>query len=344
MNTYWPVYKKIEESTLKVAEMIQFNDEQLKVYSSFIGDLIVRCAIEIESISKDLYAKLGGNPKVLDTNTGHDRNPYFDTDCIALLVSKWKVDKKKIQIVNPNMHFGKDFSVLTPLHKSHRRGTSGSNWKKAYQAIKHNRSKEIKSANIENLLNALGALYILNLYYKDDSYWKDKPIKGRKPFQNNSDIFHPFIHDALSIELLGDYFGAKESTEKQECLYVKKFTNESFFVLCSILFEADYKSKHEIYLSKNNIDYIQNHRGNGNEQFADVVARTGLNVNEIITKNIKLGYSHHRLDPEIEIVLNHEEEIYPKHTYDEFLKTDRARQIEQNAVNAFNSSVAKHSE
>ena len=54
-NMYWPVYKNIEREFLKIAEYINICDEQLKVYSFHIADLIIRCAIEIEAISKELY-------------------------------------------------------------------------------------------------------------------------------------------------------------------------------------------------------------------------------------------------------------------------------------------------
>ena len=53
-------------------QSIMFNDEQLKVYSAAIGDIIIRCAVEIEAISKELYTRSGGEKKHL----------HFDTDCL----------------------------------------------------------------------------------------------------------------------------------------------------------------------------------------------------------------------------------------------------------------------
>lgn len=48
-----------------------------------IADLIVRCAIEIESLSKELYWENGGI-ELYDEN-GKKREPFFDTDCIDFL-------------------------------------------------------------------------------------------------------------------------------------------------------------------------------------------------------------------------------------------------------------------
>ncbi|MTN82487.1 hypothetical protein GMB34_00660 [Turicibacter sanguinis] len=60
LNLFWPVYKNLENEFLKIADYVHFSDDQTKVYSMHIADLIVRCSIEIEAISKELYFSLGG--------------------------------------------------------------------------------------------------------------------------------------------------------------------------------------------------------------------------------------------------------------------------------------------
>ena len=65
-----------------MAKYNQFDDDQLDVYSMKIADLLVRCAVEIESLSKELYWSNGGQ-KQYDLN-GNERKLYFDTDCIKL--------------------------------------------------------------------------------------------------------------------------------------------------------------------------------------------------------------------------------------------------------------------
>ena len=130
----------------------------------YIAEIIVRCSIEIEAISKELYYVNGGNMEPVNSS-GKPRNIYFDTDCLNFLDQKWNLSKKQITVSAVNFHFSNEnYKIITPLHKSHIHGTNGSEWKQAYQAIKHDRSNSIKKANIENMINALGALYILNLY------------------------------------------------------------------------------------------------------------------------------------------------------------------------------------
>lgn len=168
-NLYWPVYKNLEKEFLKLADYIHFSDDQLDTYSMYIADLIVRCSIEIEAISKELYCMLGGNMTPIDAQ-GNPRDLYFDTDCLNLLEQNWRLSQKQIVVSAANIYFTEEKNrTLTPLHKAHKRGTSGSKWKQAYQAVKHDRKNSLKKANIENLLHALGALYILNLYNIDES-------------------------------------------------------------------------------------------------------------------------------------------------------------------------------
>ena len=51
-NHYWPMFKNLEEEVIELTKYVQFTDDQLGVYSIHIADLLVRCAMEIEAISK----------------------------------------------------------------------------------------------------------------------------------------------------------------------------------------------------------------------------------------------------------------------------------------------------
>ena len=162
---FWSAYKRLEKEVLALSEAIHFDDSQLGVYSSKRGDLLVRTVIEIESLSKVLYFSNGGTQPI-------DRSyVYFDTDCLALLESKWKIGKKVIQVSSPYLYFEKEKNrILTPLYKASKSGDKSAEWMRAYQAVKHDRVNNLKKGNIKNLLNALGALYILNIYYRDATF------------------------------------------------------------------------------------------------------------------------------------------------------------------------------
>ena len=133
-NLYWPVYKDLEREVIKLSNQVHFDDNQISIYSVKISELLIRCSVEIEAISKELFLSSGGIEPT-------DGNLFFDTECINFIENKWELSKKKVIISSSNFFFQKEENrILTPLYKANKRGESGSDWKKAYQAVKHNRS------------------------------------------------------------------------------------------------------------------------------------------------------------------------------------------------------------
>ena len=313
MNLYWPVYRKIEEEVISLADTIHFSEDQLDVYSVSIADLIIRCAIEIESISKDLYCKLGGdmNPK---DNNGKQRDLYFDTDCIKLINDTRHLEKKAIILSANNMHFQK--MELYPLKKANKRGSSGSKWKKAYQDLKHDRYRTLKKGNIENLLNALGALYILNIYYADDSY--DAGLLGLSPMKlesiYSSKVFKAHYSYATEIqwdEEVSDknIIWNEENHDLEKSLYIVKVSDD------------DYKRQHSEW------SYVQRKRYNlfsSNKRIQQYIKThpdcTELSMEEIclLAGGLRLAneiMGIRELDwverPLIQVIVNKNNDIYP---------------------------------
>lgn len=177
-NMFWQTYLNLENETLEVAKYIYITDtttkldnrsktvkniedeRQLLTYSSYIADLLVRCCVEIEAISKEMYYDNGG------AKARGSIDLYFDTDCIALLNQKWNLSNKVVMIVASNFNLLKDENRnLTPLNNADKR--SKTIWAKAYQAVKHDRYNSLYLGNIKALINAMAALYLLNIYYRD---------------------------------------------------------------------------------------------------------------------------------------------------------------------------------
>jgi len=233
-NLYWPVYKNLEKEFLKLADYIHISDDQISIYSMHIADLIVRCAVEIEALSKELYSSVGGNMTPTDEN-GDVRDLYFDTDCLDLLEQKWHISKKEITVSAINLYLTEEkHRVLVPLHKANKRGSSGSKWKQAYQAVKHDRRNSLKKATIENLLHAMGALYILNLYYKDErtdigrAYLSDHDFDSRA----GSEIFSAHCCHATCIAMAyhmdDSCISPPLGDELERSIYIIKYDDNSF--------------------------------------------------------------------------------------------------------------------
>jgi len=162
MNLYWPVYKNIELEFENLTYSIHIDDTQLKVYSSKIGDLILRCSIEIEAITKSIYKRDIGE-------YGHHFK--FDEDGLQKLNKLYFLYEKEVILTSTNCFLTSN--IIKPFSKNAKK--TGNNkltfpWNNAYQNIKHNRSEFISDASIGNLIEILGALYVLNLIFKNSVY------------------------------------------------------------------------------------------------------------------------------------------------------------------------------
>ena len=217
---FWNAYKRLEKEVLALSEDIHFSDDQLTVYSSKIGDLLVRTVVEVESLAKVLYFANGGvQPS--------ERDLYFDTDCLKLLEDKWLLSKKTIFISTPYFYFTEQANiVLKPLHKAFKRGTSSSKWQQAYQAVKHDRINNLKRGNVGNLLQALGALFVLNIYYRDIKF---ETVADK----DASNIDWGLGSELFSVKVSHEVGGASndkiyvKKADYDECVYLVKHTDKT---------------------------------------------------------------------------------------------------------------------
>lgn len=151
---------------------IHVDDSQLNVYSSRIADAVLRAATEIESISKELYKRYGG------TKNGEYK---FDSVALKYLQELWSLDKKKVIISSP-LCFQTN-RVLLPLAKNEVRTSSTTgrqtfSWNNAYQNLKHNRGSGMRFGSLKYLFDIMAALYVLNIYYKDETIDLGKDSAG----------------------------------------------------------------------------------------------------------------------------------------------------------------------
>lgn len=178
-DIFWQTYLNLEKEAIEVSKYIFFTDEvlvngkggivaqscntKLETFSPHIADLLVRCCVQIEAISKELYFDNGG------TKARGDSSILFDEDCLKLIDIKWQTHNKTVMVVAPFFNFVKDENrILKPLKEAHKR--QGTYWEKAYQAVKHDRYSSLHKGNVKAFIHALAALYLLNLYYRNDSW------------------------------------------------------------------------------------------------------------------------------------------------------------------------------
>ncbi|MTO76951.1 hypothetical protein GMC59_00760 [Turicibacter sanguinis] len=234
---------------------------------------------------------------------------------MELLNNKWNVCKKQIIVSAPTFYFTNDSNrILTPLHKANKRGTSGSKWKQAYQAVKHNRKNSLKLATIENLLHAMGALYILNLYYRDEMI----PI-GRVYMSNNvfdsrggSDIFSVFTYRAtvlsMSLNMGDNSIISQNENDLDKAIYIIKYDNASFEQMYDGFCKDNEITLNNFYNSPEIISYLQAHP----DYKVESINKTCLDVGGIDLLRKVMSFTHSGSnDTKVEAILNKHRNIYP---------------------------------
>lgn len=183
---------------------------------------------------------------------------------------------------------------------------------------------------MENLLNALGALYILNIYYKNEAYWYETPIRDRKEFNiNDSIIFSPQVCDATHISMsieMGDSENKEiKKSSLDEAIYIIKFREDAFREIHKSMCKDNIRAVLTIKSSKEYLEYINRHPEEKNANIMDVARKIGKDPIMFITKGefaktFNIVYNHK------EVVLNKHHNIYPDLKYEEYLAENSTKE------------------
>ena len=326
-NMYWAVYKNLEKEVLDLSYYVLFSDKhisksehhcQLNTYSFRTADLLVKCVIEIESISKELYEQQGGNMNPQNEDCSK-RDLYFDTDCLALLNQKWVLDKKVIIVSATNFYFEQDENIfLTPLLKADERDKC--DWKKAYQAVKHNRVKDLDRANIKNLIRAMAALFILNIYYKDEVISLERVYMSTKKFDNrmDSDIFSVKCASATGLEMGNTMSDSNivslNGDNLLESIYIVKYTDSSFKEMHDSYCHDNEITLQNFYNSQQIRNYLEKHSDSQNKSINEICMEIG--GIDFLKQIVSFSHMGKNNNTESQAILNKNQSIYPSLVYD----------------------------
>lgn len=221
-NFFWPIYQNIEKELIDLCNIIYIDDKQWNSYSIKIANLLIRTVIEIETISKSIYKKANGPQK--------DGDLLYDGDCIAYLDKQWDLSKKIVFITFPFIYCEKkEHKILKPLSKASHGNNS---WQLAYQAVKHDRHNHMVKASIGNLIKSMAALYLLNIYNKDEAVYIGN-IYNKSNFDGSfgSSFFATKIHDLHGLSSDGTY---KKRNDFNECSCFINYDKESTTQICNL--------------------------------------------------------------------------------------------------------------
>ena len=233
-NLYWPIYKNIENEFLSIARTIHIDDKQLHVYSSKIGELLLRTVVEIESLSKKLFFENGGE------KSSEYEKLMFDKDCLNYLDNKWTLNKKKVIVSSHILYLEENVNrILRPYKKATSGRLNSDPWLSAYQSIKHDRVKNLEKSNIKNLIRALSGLFLLNVYnldYKQDLGKDSTPKNIDTSF--GSDLFSLLVCSSTAVNVNGSF---KREDNFDESTILIHATDESYNQVIKILKQFNLK-------------------------------------------------------------------------------------------------------
>lgn len=310
---FWAIYKNLEKEVVELSYKLHFCDGQEHVYSIHISDLLIRTAVEIEALSKELYKTAGGDLNLKDSH-GNVRDLFFDSDCIQYFDINWKLTKKRVKVVCPTFYFKKAENLeLQPLKDCNKRGKG--RWKKAYQAVKHDRVNSLKLGNIGNLIRALASLYILNIYYRNEKYELGTMLHST-PFDTRmgSNIF------AVSIVRADEYIFDKLSftnatqDDFDTAILIQKLKDDSFNKLAYSIKKFEDDAQNVFASSHKTIEFIKNNPGykfTGYLKFAKDIGGDAfvyeLLQGQRVVDDIK--------NAQIEVILNKQQKVYTEEKY-----------------------------
>lgn len=160
------LYADIEKEVLDLGFEIFFDEQQLYVYSTHIAKIFMDVSNNIESISMDLYKKLGGTR----SNISYKTRLIYINKQIGL-------STKLLLFLNSYTNFSPEQRIVSPFKDwlaPEKTDSSNSvirpaGWYLAYQYLKHSKLEDRylsmqRYGTLHYLLEAMSALYLLNCY------------------------------------------------------------------------------------------------------------------------------------------------------------------------------------
>jgi hypothetical protein len=141
-------YRILKHDLKSIFEYIEPQNANFKTFSHRTFELLVRACIEVESLCKLIFKQ----DRVELKNCGNMVR-YSDLEG-AMHLSKYEIGC--YGFTYPAFIPFESFSGTERKHRS-------PSWYKAYNAVKHNRTENFAQASLENVIHAVGAVYVLLL-------------------------------------------------------------------------------------------------------------------------------------------------------------------------------------
>ena len=176
-NNYWTYYLDLESQTASIRRYISFSKKNYSAFSVETLRLLQVICSEIDVFAKQIAIEFSDDGSISDHATIYSWGPpvYFtspnicnkraqirNSECVVWPWKNWRYERAK------NTSSNKAKKVQTKYSQ----GCGSPSWWNVYNTVKHKRafidgngSHNFEKANLRNLLEALGALFILESLY-----------------------------------------------------------------------------------------------------------------------------------------------------------------------------------
>lgn len=148
LQNYWSYYLMLERKFLATVSFVKIATENFNTFSDEYASLLQTIGAEMDSFFK-VYCNFKGN----------DKNKNIANYATFVLNDYPDIKKQEIEVFDTDI-------VISPFKNWNRSEAKQSlSWWVAFDNMKHNRVDSQKGASLENVLNMLGALFLLEMKY-----------------------------------------------------------------------------------------------------------------------------------------------------------------------------------
>ncbi len=143
---HWNYFLALEFDLEKISRYIEFANDNLSTYSIELTRILLSASSEIDLIMKQLCT-------IIDPLKNYNNiNDY-----------RILIQHNLPELINEEISINRFELLFKPWENWN--GEQNPNWWKSYNNVKHQRNNHFKEANLQNTINAVGALLLTTAYY-----------------------------------------------------------------------------------------------------------------------------------------------------------------------------------
>jgi len=152
-TNYWNYFLALEADLVQLSRFIEFNTDNFETYSIELTHLLLTSSSEIDVLIKEICFLIAPKTKVKNIDN------YRET--LKNNLQTYIFDS----FINEKIYIPRYHIELTPWSSWNNDVNPG--WWRSYNNVKHKRGTSFKEGNLENVINSIGALLSVEVYF----YW-----------------------------------------------------------------------------------------------------------------------------------------------------------------------------